>query len=358
MTPPHIDIRKRRSFSDVLNVTFQFIKQVFGPLAKALLLIGGPVTLLVSIVAGTMQYQMLFGGMDPEAIAGNIGQFMLSYLAAMVGAIVMGGISTSMIIGAVQVYEDEGPEGVTVDRMWALVKANFWRMVGTVLFIGMLLFVVYIILIIPVFVVVGALAALVGDAGAIIGGIIAVFAVLGVLLVLFSLIVLLTLLLPIRMNEPIGVFQALGRCRALLKGQVWPSLGLLLVLWIIYTILGSLFSMPAIVVGFMAGLHTVTEAAGPVEGAGVFLTVLTVLGGLASMVLYTIPLVGAAFQYYNLVELKERSGLQARVAAMAAETEVTDSVGLDVSDPLADGDGDVVPTRDEMDEDETGSPTA
>ncbi|MEM6645871.1 MAG: hypothetical protein AAF730_06435 [Bacteroidota bacterium] len=317
-----IDIRKQRSFSDVLNVTFQFIKQVFKPLAKALLFICGPVMLLVSVSTGTAQFKILFASLNPEALANNandFGEIAFAYLVIMIGSLVLAGLGAAVIFGAVRLYDAEGPEAVTFDALWDIVKRTFWRMLGTVVFIGVLMFVIYIGLLIPVVVVVGALAALVGGAGAILGGVIGVFAVLGILVLLLGILVLLTLLLPIRMNERVGVFSSLGRCRALLKGQLWPSLGILLVVWIIYTALGTILSLPPIIMAFVAGLHTASEAEpSGVLGAG--LTAVTVVAGLASLLLYTIPLVAAAFQYYNLVEYKERAGLSARVAAMSMAT--------------------------------------
>ncbi|MEM1093431.1 MAG: hypothetical protein AAGJ10_02420 [Bacteroidota bacterium] len=350
-----IVIRQQRSFSDVLNVTFQFIKQVFKPLAKALLFICGPVTLLVSVSTGTAQFRILFASLDPEALATNteaFGEIAIAYLLIVVGSLMLAGLSAAVIFGAVRLYATEGPEAVTLEGLWRLTKATFWRMLGTVVFIGVLMFALYIALLIPIVVVVGALAALVGSAGAILGGIIGVFAVLGIVVVLLGLLVLLTLLLPIRMNEDVGVFAALGRCRALLKGQLWPSLGILLVVWIIYTALGTVLSLPPIIMAFVAGLHTVSEAE-PSGLMGAGLTAVTVLAGLASLLLYAIPLVAAAFQYYNLVERKERAGLSARVAAMAmTATQPTASYRSGMTDepPRADG------TRDEPDLPPAGAP--
>jgi len=317
-----IDIRKQRSFSDVLNVTFQFIKQVFKPLAKALLFICGPVMLLVSVSTGTAQFKILFASLDPETLATNteaFGEIAFAYVLIIIGSIALSGLGAAVIFGAVRLYEQEGPGAVTFEALWDVTKTTFWRMLGTVVFIAVLMFAIYIALLVPVVIVVGALVALVGGAGAVLGGIIGIFAVLGIVVLLLGLLVLFTLLLPIRMNEEVGVFAALGRCRALLKGQLWPSLGILLVVWIIYTALGTVLSLPPIIMAFVAGLHTVSEA----EPSGLVaagLTVVTVVAGLASLLLYTIPLVAAALQYYNLVERKERAGLSARVAAMAMAT--------------------------------------
>ena len=49
--------------------------------------------------------------------------------------------------------------------------------------------------------------------------------------------------------------------------------------------------------------------------------VVTVISTAASLVLYVLPVVATAVQYYNLAEQKDRTGLIRRVEAMAAELE-------------------------------------
>lgn len=287
-----IEFRQTRSVSEVINATFQFIRQNVRPLGKSLLYIVGPAVAVTAVFTALFQVRFIGLGLlaeqDEEAMVDT-----LASIGGLLGGTVLSSIVTTtlalvVVLGYVRLYRMHGPDGVMVDDVWGITKRQFWRMLATALVIGVLIMLPVVIAVVPCLGILAYLAWVVW-AG-------------------FTF----ALAFPIRMEEPVGVFDALRRSRYLVKDHFWPTAGALLLAYLIYSVLSNAFAMPAFIVSFLYGMHSLDG------GGGTFLYELiilasTVLQTVASTALYCVPIIAIVFQYYNLVEKKEHVGLMERI---------------------------------------------
>ena len=304
-----IPFHQERDFGQVLNATFRFLRQNAKLLAKSLLFIAGP-AFVISVVINPVS-SALFNPLALEAMEGDMSGTNLAVFVtrAGIGAVLnlFGlALATAVVNEFVVLYQDRGPHQFEVEDVWRKARRSVWKVLGTWMLLGLLFTVSLVIAIIPCL---GALAWAVG------------FVYLGVIL---------SLAFVTQSRERVGVLESLGRSRALVRDNWWLTAGVLLVSGIVYQILASSFAMPAMFLGMIAMFHGME-----VEGAGgfyriplVFFTSVAALGGL---MLYAIPLTAAAFQYFSLVEQKEKVGLTERVEAIAQAAQAF----RETSDPKA-----------------------
>ncbi len=296
-TPSFIEFRKVRTVGDVINVTFQFLRENFRPLGKALLYIVGPLVLLTSAFMALFQVQF-FGEWLGVSTQGE--EEMLAFFTSILGtlglamvlSIVTNIVLMAVLLSYIQHYQERKSGDISVDEMWTATKANFGKLFVTSLLLMLVLFVPIPIVIIPCL---GAVAYLVWM----------VYAGFT-----FSI------MYPMRIEESIGALDAFSRARALIKGRFWPTAGVIFLAYLIFYVVSNAFGIPAMIVGFLYGFHALE---GEVDGSMIYQVVLgvsTVLQTVASVLLACIPLTAIAFQYYSLVEQEEHAGLMARIDAV------------------------------------------
>jgi hypothetical protein len=293
MTQPEehraIDFRRQRSVSDIINVTFVFLRDEFRGLMVALLYIVGPLMLaagVLTIDATLDTAQGMFSAefwMDPDQdplsarYLIGLGLSMVSYLLAF-----------GVFYAYVMLYADGGPGPFSPGEVWQRLWTDLGRYVSTILWIGLIVTALVLLNIIPCL---GTL----------------VFLGLGI-----YLSPILMLVFPARFDRREGFFSALGRCRELVRGEWASSFGLLFVMQVLVIITGMAIS------ALVMGLHAMITA---LLGTGILAQALGVLVAVASVVTYAayvLPAVGFVVHYFNLVEQKEGVGLEDRIEAMAA----------------------------------------
>ena len=91
--------------------------------------------------------------------------------------------------------------------------------------------------------------------------------------------------------------------------------GLLLILSLLVGVISYVFSIPASILQGISMLHTVksNDLNGPSGVIGTIVFVLHSLAYISQLLLYLLPTVGLAFQYFNLVEMKEAKGLMSDI---------------------------------------------
>ncbi len=294
---PIIELRKVRGVGDVLNDTFRLLRQNYETVGKSLLFIVGPVAVLSSVSGAMVQFVGFTFSPDVGSQAGvptSALALVLMVLLAVVFGITAGVLAVAVVNGLVMLYQERGPGGFDVRDVWVAAKAHFWKTLG----VFMLMFFLFVGLLVLVFIpCLGAFAFLAGT---------------------LYLSVLFLVLFPMLVREQIGIFDGMRRCRYLVKGFWWPSLGVLVVAAIIYMLMGTVFSVPYYVALVVSGLHML-EADGGGAAYGLVLVLTNIIGSLGGVLLYSIPLTAMSVQYFNLVERKERVGLLARIDALAAE---------------------------------------
>jgi hypothetical protein len=132
----------------------------------------------------------------------------------------------------------------------------------------------------------------------------------------FILLAALSFIFILQAKERISFGEAFSRCFTLISGNYLSTLGLLLVMLILQSIVTSVFNLPLII---FTGAGAFLSSSGDfdMENSSALLQALfiifQVISTLGSQFMYAITLVAIAFQYGNLVEKKESAGLMEEV---------------------------------------------
>jgi hypothetical protein len=310
-----IEFQQTRDFSKKLNATFEFLKQNFKPLMKCLLFIGGPPLLIGSILAGSLysDYFNFIGTIaqnqdNPGVFTEYLGS--LSLWLEIAGALVFMLISGVLIISIVNnyllEYDAKKSNAIAVDDIWNRVKSTLPMYLGTVLLFWLLM-------------VAGYIAIVVVIAGtALISGFLAFVAGVGIVVAFTYCMIALSLLFFIRAYEKRGFFESVGRCFSLIKNKWWSTFGLVVIMGLIQSTIASVFLIPWYINFFITMMHSMdaTTFQEPSFLSSLVNNVFMTFYFLVSFLLYALPLIALAFQYFNLVELKESKGLLTRIDSM------------------------------------------
>ncbi|MBN8577023.1 MAG: hypothetical protein J0L66_08755 [Cytophagales bacterium] len=307
-----IELQQARDFSRKLNATFEFIRQNFKSLGKAILYIAGPSVLVGSLLIGSFMGEFL--GMaqriqssgSPEDMANYFlsVSFWLQLILMFVFLFISYVITIATINSYVILYDEKKTNKIEVAEVWNRVRLAFWTYLGTTILFFIALVVVYIILLIPVFIL------------ASISPFLVFFGIIIVLGGLFFLVISSALTYFVQLYEKKNFFDAIIRSFKLVNnGKWWSTFGLLFILQLIVGISSYIFLIPYYVIIITSSLHSV-QSASPMEFSDTLQIVAVVcftLYYMAQLLLYSLPNVGIAFQYFNLVELKEARGLMSQI---------------------------------------------
>lgn len=317
-TYEHIDFRKERDFGDVINVTFQFLRQNFGLLSKSLLFIVGPVALLGGLSG--VGYIDSLPAMFDESVTGPdsgevpdplmMGVFGLYYMLLIVMGLLASLLAVTVVSSYMLLYQTHGAGGFEFEDVWAKVKERLWDMTKTSLLAVVLYVSSFMFMVVPMVIIV-----LSTSTGAMAVAALATFiGIIVCMVIFFYFIVVIALLFPVRMFEGTGTGTTFSRSRFLLKDNYLSSFAVLLVSVILMTILGLLFSLPNYMFAFVGGLHSLAD--GEVSVFKYPLMILSVLGSIGSSLMYAVPVTAMNLQYFCLVEKKEKTGLMHRIQAL------------------------------------------
>ena len=300
-----IELQRQRDFSRKVNATFEFIKQNFSSLFKSILVIAGPPVLIGSLLVGSFVGQ-LFGVSqmavnDPEGYQNFFATqgFWLKLMLMFVFILISGVITIATINNYILIYAEKRTNQIEVSEVWDRVRATFWMYFGSMILFALLAIAAYVILIIPIFV---------------LGAISPVLIFFGFLITFggfFYLLVSVSLLFIIRAYENIGFFDSMVRSFKLVQNKWWSTFGLVLILYLIMGVISYIPLIPFYIVLFVNSLHNVNANSfeSPSSSMQLWTTIFFAAYYLLQMLLNTLPNVGIAFQYFNLVELKEAKGL-------------------------------------------------
>lgn len=316
-----LQLRKARPVSDVLNVTFQFIRENLSVLVRGLLYFAAPPIILgqiISVMATSPTTQATELG--STALAGT----MVAGVLNLVGNL----LATAVVLGAVYGYEQDPEEPLTLDFLRRAAQNNF----GAVFGVYLLVMLYVIVLSMAGGFAAAVLIAPLAQSGGTVE--IALIALLVLALVggIFFVAVRLFLAFPARILEPNGANAAIKRSFRLVKGRFWSTLGVMLTAYLTSVLLSLVFSGPSLAIQVFVLAGGFAEASVTVQalsiGAGA-------LAGAGSTVILAIPTLAAAVHYFNLVEQKEQTGLKQRVEGMAEEEDEEEDEEDEASDEPA-----------------------
>lgn len=268
-----IDFRKIRDFGELINVTFDFIRQNFKKLFLSMLLIAGPAIFVTGVTSGLYQSNV-FSLLNPD-----LNTFSVSLVLFYLSAFVTYQLIIAVIYSYINLYLDSEGD-FDVNDVWNNVKKNIWMIVFTSIGVFFAVMLGLLLLIIP-----------------------------GI-----YLSVALTLIFIVRMREKLTFFESISRCRYLIAGNWWFTFALLLILAVIQYFFTFIFYIPQYVGIFIGFLHTTNGEPGI---SSIFMIITSLISSI-SYFFYAIAIIGISFHYYSLIEKKEAVGLLKKLDSIKA----------------------------------------
>jgi hypothetical protein len=306
-----IELHRTRDFGKKINATFEFIKQNFKSLGKSILFIAGPAVLIGSLMIGSFMgdffgtiFSNAMGSGNPEALEKFFlsfnfwAQFVLAFVFILLAMV----MSVSTINNYILLYHEKKTNEISVQEVWDRVRSSIGMYIGSS-FLLFLFFILAYIVVVLVIVIFGVASPVLSVFGVFIG--------IGAMAYLWISI---SLTLFIQTFEKKNFFSAMSRSVKLVHGKWWSTFGLLLILAMIGYFISYIFIIPYYAVMFSTMLHKVSHTQAVAEGPSKYLTILFfTLYYAVYLLTNALPNIGVAFQYFNLVELKEAKGLMAEI---------------------------------------------
>lgn len=272
-----IQIRKKREFGEVFNAVFLFIQQEFKTLGKVFLQFVLPVIIVIALLTTLNQWGM-YKVIAKEFMPGmsmKFTSFLVNYLIIYVLMIINHVVLITSIYSYVALYAEKGKGNFTAGDVISKAGSNFLPLLGA----GFVMF----------------LMIAVGTVMCILPGI-----YLGVSLSLVGAAMII---------ERKKFYEAVSRSFDLTHIQWWWTFLLIFVTIIIISIISYLISLPVAVTSIGAMLHGIRNPNEMFEKITTFSLIYTGIASVITNTLYAIPHLALAFQYFNLVEIKENPTL-------------------------------------------------
>jgi len=279
MDKTSIVLLQQRDFGQKMNASFEFAMQNFGPLVRVLAFIAGPSALLSGIAQGLFQSRMLTAVKATDPF-GMFGQYMVTeYIFVVFFSVITYFLSCSAVNAFMVLYEEKGSsQDLTPPVVWNKLVENIGAGIGSQIISVLLILIGFVLLFFP-----------------------------GVYLtVCFQFI------LMVAIREKLSATGSLSRSYELIKGKWWSTFGLLVIMSIVVSILAMVFQLPTLVITIMNALGFGNGLAN-LKGVIIVASAISMVGTTVTQGLLWIAI---AFQYYNLVERLEGSGLRSEIASM------------------------------------------
>lgn len=294
MSQKHIELYRTRDFGAKINVTIEYIRYNLVPLIKVVLLVVVPMGLLFSLL-----FSNLFSSFSTIAGNPNMSEVETIGFLGAVGAnymlmIILGVITYSFMLAGVYSYIKMNDKQEGTPQVMDVYRNALPKIPGLVLLsilIGVICMVGFFIFILP-----------------------------GI-----YLMITLSIAVPAYLFEDIGIGGALGKSFKLIRDKWWSTFGLIIITGIIAMIVSYIFSIPMYAGMFGQMFSNVTEASEDPEAVfAIFSSWYTTLGMavivIGSQLTYLIPEIALAFQYFNLSERMEGTGIRSQIKDFEALT--------------------------------------
>jgi Uncharacterized protein conserved in bacteria len=299
-----ITLQRARDFGRRINATFEFIKQNFKGLSKSILVIAGPSVLLSSALMASMANDMF--GVFPAAV-GNpqvLQTYFMSVSFWLQGVLIMClfFLSSCVTIATfneyIILYDEKKTNQIEVRDVWDRVRSSFWMYAGSMVLFFLVFLAAYIVVIM-----ISVIFAMISKVFIFLG-------ILGVYAGIIYFVISSSMTFFIRAYEKKGFFDALSRSFKLIRGEWWSTFGFAFVIYFIMSSLAGLIVIPFYVIFFIQMFHAVEAGQNEfTSGMQWSLIIFFTIYYLVSIVMNMLPTVAIAFQYFNLVEIKEARGL-------------------------------------------------
>jgi len=213
----NFNFSKARSISEIINGTFEFIRQEFVPLGKSILIILGPFIVAMALVMYYFFDGFLSFQINQEFTAG----FIIFYFLILIVGFVVFTIMVSLINSYILLYIDDDDARYSPGDVFNISMKRFWPVAKVNILLFLLLMVAYFVLIVAAVIV----ALLAGTTSA------SFLPFIIVLIFFFPLIyffIAISFVYIITLHEKLSFFAALKRSIQLIREYWWFTLGLYL----------------------------------------------------------------------------------------------------------------------------------
>lgn len=305
-------LRKERSFGQKIEATFEFIRLTIKPLFKSLFFYTSPFVLVGMFLVSYVLTTIMSIGMganqgaatsETDLVGIGLSMFAFVFLMLFAGTMVM-----SVVYGTTRIYDQQGNNDFTHKDVWQKVKKIYWPIFGTVFLYSVIFLILYFIILIPV----AFLAAFLS------------FFILPFVYILmgFFLVIMMTALCT-QVHEGKSLGNAMSQAFRLLKRNWWASIGLLIVLMVIYNAVGVIFTLPFYVnfIIQMVNTSAIDLMADTPLWQQLLSYILSAILLLGTFFSYSIPLVGMNIQYFHISEKADAKSLLSRIDQMGTKEE-------------------------------------
>jgi len=282
----YIELKKQREFGAILADTFAFLRNEFKPFFGAILKIAGPYLALllcamvfyIYIVGDTFNFDFINGvsHMDPL-------KMILAYVVYFSTIVIAYTFTTSTVLHYIKSYVDHKGH-VDIQEIKLNVNRTFWKFLGLSILKGLTLTIAMVLCCLPV----------------------------------LYFIVPMIVALPILVFQNMGASEAYSYSYTLVKEEFWITLATIIVLFIIFWIVSSVFAIPTVIYTY-AKMGIFSGEIDPGNFDTLVDPIYIILNVLSSFFQYTLNLIiviGSAFIYFNLNERKHFSGTLERIDSL------------------------------------------
>lgn len=300
MTQNKIEFMRYRDLGQILNSTFEFIRQNFLPLLKSLIFIVGPFLLITGILLGFYQ-KSVFTIFNITSFS-QMGIIILLLIISIFLAMQM---MLTTVYSFILIYLSKTESTpISIEEVWDSVKQNFFKILALT---AVIFFMIVIYLLIFSFII-----ATVSSRTSSIGLTVLLFFILFVLFVFFVVKMCLTYM--IMLYERTGIWASIRRSFYLTINKWWISFGLIFVLSLIQSLMGFIFQIPQYIIMFTTMFNSLDGSG--VSGVTEIFIMLTSIIAAFQYLLFSLTIIALAFLYFSIVEQKEGKGLIERIESI------------------------------------------
>jgi len=317
----YIEFKQVRNFGDKITVSFEFLRKNFLPLMKAVLYIAGPFGVMTSaayvlFMGDYMENLSSILQSGEEGYSVSFLTYFVIYISCFVLAMMLLSLTT---MEYVNLYIETKGGIIPFGDVWERVSKRVVPSLLISVLLGLLLISFFGFFTIGMFLVFGE------------GGMVIFMIFLSSLFMYYVMINLAVFFnIFIHENRSVGEIGAIiRRCFFLVKEKWWSTFGLLFIMSLIIFAITTIIQLPLMITKLSDLFSSVADGGQSMEAfykQSLFEMIYSGITQFAGFLLYVLLILSITFQYFNLVERKESSGLMEQIESIGSTTEESKSV--------------------------------
>jgi hypothetical protein len=305
-----IEFHKVRGIAEIINTTFEFIKQNFKGLFKSVALISGPFILACAILYGYLMYAMVnvttqYGGQRLSNPFASLGS---ELLLVGLGVLIAFFLFYAVVYEYINIYVNQDLGTIQISDVLKAIRKDFWLMIRTMLGLILIFFITMLIFGL------GAIVAVaVGGAISLLTGPVVIFIfIIASYGFLFYLLIPYALIFNIRIYERRRFFNAVSQCHTLIAGNRLKTMGVIFLSLLLQVMISFVLSIPNYIIQY---INVQSSYQLDFKWLGILTGSLVLIAG---FVIGTISIIAINLQYFNLLERKQSTSLLYKIEGIGS----------------------------------------